>query len=64
MPTRSADRLYKTVTASCAAAIPAVLLLLASVLLIGAWPTMTTAIGSLFADSTWDVPNHQFGAAP
>lgn len=64
MPTRSADRLYQTLTACCAAAIPAVLLLLGGVLLIGAWPTLATSIGTLFTDSTWDVPHHRFGAAP
>ena len=64
MPSRTADRIYQATITICAAAIPAVLVLLAIVLFAGAWPTLSSAIGPLLTQSTWDVPQHRFGAAP
>jgi phosphate transport system permease protein len=58
------DRVYRPVTAACAAAIPAVLALLAAYLLRGAWPVLSTHAGQLLTSSVWDVPRGQFGALP
>ncbi len=65
-PRRSSlgDRLYRPLTAACAASIPLILALLAVYLLRGAWPVLSQHAGQLLTGSVWDVPRERFGALP
>lgn len=58
------DRLYRTVTTVCAAAIPLVLVLLTAVVMRAAWPAFSRHAIDLAVGTTWDVPREQFGALP
>ncbi|QJR34480.1 phosphate ABC transporter permease subunit PstC [Gemmatimonas groenlandica] len=58
------DRLYRTITTVCAAAIPFVLVLLTAVVVRAAWPALALHAGDLAFGSTWDVPRERFGAVP
>ena len=64
MQTPLGDRLYRTVTTVCAAAIPLVLVLLTAVVLRAAWPALSTHAADLAFGTTWDVPRARFGALP
>ena len=64
MPTPVGDRLYRTVTAACAATIPIVLVLLTVVVLRAAWPALPMRTGELVFGTTWEVTRSQFGALP
>jgi phosphate transport system permease protein len=58
------DRLYRTVTTVCAAAIPLVLVLLTAVVVRAAWPALAAHASDLAFGTTWDVPRERFGALP
>ena len=64
MQTPLGDRLYRTVTTVCAAAIPLVLVLLTAVVLRAAWPALSLHAADLAFGTTWDVPRARFGAFP
>ena len=64
MQTPLGDRLYRTVTTVCAAAIPLVLVLLTAVVLRAAWPALSTHAAALAFGTTGDVPRARFGALP
>lgn len=64
MQTPLGDRIYRTVTTVCAAAIPLVLVLLTAVILRAAWPAIATHTTDLAVGTIWDVPRDRFGALP
>jgi phosphate transport system permease protein len=64
MQTPLGDRLYRSVTTVCAAAIPVVLVLLTVVVVRAAWPALALHAGDIAFGTTWDVPRSQFGALP
>ena len=59
-----ADRVYDVVITTCAALIPALLVLLSLVVLRAAWPALTAHGLDLIAGRTWDVAHEQYGALP
>jgi phosphate transport system permease protein len=64
MKTPTGDRLYKTITTLCAASIPAVLLLVALVVVRGAWPVLGSRLGELLTTSRWSIAQGHYGALP
>lgn len=59
-----ADRVYDVVITTCAALIPALLVLLSLVVLRAAWPALTAHGLDLIVGRTWDVAHEQYGALP
>ena len=59
-----ADRVYDVVIATCAALIPALLVLLSLVVLRAAWPALTVQGLDLLVGPSWDVAHEQYGALP
>ncbi|MGQ0647746.1 MAG: phosphate ABC transporter permease subunit PstC [Gemmatimonadaceae bacterium] len=58
------DRLYRIVTTTFAASIPALLVFIAFEIVVGAWPAFAEFGLSFLGSSVWDVPASRFGAAP
>lgn len=58
------DRLFRAWILICALCIPGVLLMVALVVLINAWPTLSMRSVELFTSSRWSIANGQFGALP
>ncbi|MES2525278.1 MAG: phosphate ABC transporter permease subunit PstC [Gemmatimonadota bacterium] len=59
-----ADRLYRWAIASCAYAIPLLLVLLAIIILRASWPALQHSGAGLLFGGRWDVSRAQFGALP
>lgn len=64
MKSAPGDRLYHAWTFLSAACIPAVLLLVAIVVVTGAWPTLSLHAAELLTSSRWSVSQGHFGALP
>ncbi len=60
----SGDRLYLTATRICAFSIPAVLLLVAFVVLRSAWPVLAARTVELLSTSRWSIARGHYGALP
>ncbi|MEP6780260.1 MAG: phosphate ABC transporter permease subunit PstC [Gemmatimonadaceae bacterium] len=58
------DTLYRTCITACASVIPALLILLAIVIVVAAWPAIITARSEIVFGSNWDVAHNHFGALP
>lgn len=58
------DRLYRWITASFAAAVPLLLVLIAFEVIRAAWPTLSTFGLGFLTSSEWDVVRSRFGAGP
>ena len=58
------DRCYRWGIAACALSIPALLVLLAAVILRAAWPAIDVAGTDLLVGREWDVSRNRFGALP
>lgn len=58
------DALYRTFITTCASVIPALLILLAIVIIVAAWPAIITARSEILVGSNWDVSHNHFGALP
>ena len=58
------DSVYRAIVGLCAAAIPALVILIAAALLRAAWPAISRLGTSLFTSSDWEVSSGRFGAAP
>ena len=58
------DSVYRAIVGLCAAAIPALVILIAAALLRAAWPAISRLGTSRFTSSDWEVSSGRFGAAP
>lgn len=58
------DRAYDVVTATCAAVVPVLLVLLVIVIARAAWPALSLHAADLLTGTTWDVSRGRFGAMP
>jgi phosphate transport system permease protein len=58
------DRVYRSLTAGFALAIPAILCLVAAEVLVAAWPALRTFGVHFLTSSEWDPVRQRFGAAP
>jgi phosphate transport system permease protein len=58
------DRVYAALTAAAAAAVPALLVVIAGIVLHAAWPAITDRPWTLLTGTVWDVPRAEFGALP
>lgn len=61
---QSGDRVYGTVITVAALAVPALLLLIAGVVAVAAWPALRTFGFGFLTSSQWDPVHLRFGAAP
>jgi hypothetical protein len=60
----SGDRIYSTLLFCAALCIPRLLILIATVVAIGAWPALRTFGFEFLTSSEWDPVNGKYGAAP
>ena len=58
------DRLFGAWITACALAIPVLLLMVALVIALSAWPAVQALGTRLFTDTVWDVPHGRFGLLP
>ncbi len=58
------DRIYGGVTVACAAFVPLLLLLIAAVVAVAAWPAIQSSGSELIVGKRWDVAHGHFGALP